>query len=260
MTKKKLYVALVSILLAILLSVCVYLHSIERGAISDYDKESTITINDTSGNILVKEKKYSYDSSDIMVLSVENNTENAYTILIKSNFTQNDGTKKQMVQWFTGFPAGYHNYFVFKPEIQFIDYEFEITTQPYTKETPISNIVFGTDINIDSRPLVVDFYGNHLSPDQYLTSLDLSIPIKVSEISNYGYKYNIEIVMFNNKGEIYLTKDISNIPFSFHNDHSREFTTSIPLLDTPWKDYKLPLELKGDIKAIVAIKSIETVN
>ena len=54
-------------------------------------------------------------------------------------------------------------------------------------------------------------------------------------------------------------KNIITDPLNNGNKYSGGHKTSITLQDTPWKDYKLPPELKGDIKGIVALNSIGVV-
>jgi len=227
--------------------------------IIDYDEENTVTI-DGEGSIIVKEKKYDYNGADVMILSVENQTENAYTILIKSCFTKEDGTRENKVQWFTGFPAGYQNYFVLQPGYRLSDYKCEIKTQLYSGDTLADRISWGNDLTVEAQPFTSDMYGNLL--DEFTTTFKCYLYCNYDFPKDSRVSLNWDFVIFDNQGGIYLIENKTKIidtKFSESNYNDMDNIYS-KILDTPWKDYKLPPELKGDIKAIVALKSIEITN
>lgn len=256
MKKRNILMLLMSVTLVILLILNILANRFETDAIIDYDRENTIEIDGVPGGILVKEKKYEYNGTDVMILNVDNQTENAYTILIKSCFTKEDGTKENKVQWFTGFPARHQNYFVLQPGYRFTDYEFEIKTQLYSGETLADHISWDNDLTVEVKPSFLDYYGNHL--DEHITFLQCSVDYKYEFPKDSRVSLNWDSVIFDNQGKIYLIKNKS-ITYDTNNNYGERVNLYSDLLDTPWEDYKLPPELKGDIKAIVALKSIEIV-
>lgn len=259
MKKTNIFMLATSILFVILLILCICLQSVEGDVIQNYDRESTVTIDGTDGCILVKEKKYDYDGSDVMILSVENQTENAYTMIIKSCFTKEDSTTEHRVQLFHGFPSGYQNYFVLQPGFRFVDFEYEIVTRPYSKETLAEHISWESDVSVEAQPFTTDLFGKSL--DEYITDFNCYIYRNFEFPENTKISITRDIVIFDNLGEIYI---INNQARSYGTVETSEKSSGVEniygkLLDTPWKDYKLPFELKGDVKAIVALKSIELV-
>lgn len=108
-------------------------------SISNYDNESRIQIgfdNTTSTNIentspnsefIVKEKKYTFQETELILLDLQNLTDQNYSVTVNGTYLDKDGTVlKTETQTFDQFAAGYQNYFLFQPEITFEKFEYTI--------------------------------------------------------------------------------------------------------------------------------------
>lgn len=255
---KKSLVLLISawVFLGLFALVCIYLNSIEPQVIKSYDRVSSVPLGEADDGLLVKEKKYDYKDSDVLIMSVENTTENAYTLLIKSTFVQADGTEVKLIKLFHGFPAKHQNYFVFETGIRFDSHNYEIITRPYSKETYAQNFKWGTDITVEAQPFTTDYRGNVL--DEYVTYVRFFADTELSLSKGVKASLDRDVVIFDTSGEIYCidnqkcTYDSLTLETVGNMDEAIYSENSF----VPWEDYVLPQELKGDVRAIVAINSI----
>ncbi len=102
--------------------------------ISDYDGEERLQTDD--GELIVKYKICDYKDQNVAIVSVENHAEQALTIRIKGICEDTLMEKtKSMSRTFYGFAAGWQNYFVFPPQMEFDEFSYEIQTEPYDGET-----------------------------------------------------------------------------------------------------------------------------
>ena len=108
------------------------------------------------GNWVVKQKKYYYDTApyviyfkgmddiyngpttpgNVMILNIENKSDEAYTITIKAKYLDSAGnvigTEDRN---FEGFAANWSNYFVFAPGYEFDKFTFDFSAKKYNAET-----------------------------------------------------------------------------------------------------------------------------
>lgn len=83
--------------------------------------------------------KYEYEGNDIVIMHVENRSDNDYFLRINGHYyDEKGGEKRSEVKTFEGFGAGDDNYFIFKPGFKFKNFTYEITTEkfdgvPYAK-------------------------------------------------------------------------------------------------------------------------------
>ena len=121
--KKCISLILVLILLLSMLAGCGQGQTEVTGSTEDPfkapDKETAVS------GFAVKEKKYTYQGNDVMILSVENQTDKDYSITLTGEFYDAAGQKlKTESKQFEGFAAAYQNYFVFQPEISFDSFKW----------------------------------------------------------------------------------------------------------------------------------------
>ena len=88
---------------------------------------------------MIKDKKYSYEGTDLVILDVENQTEKNYTITINGSYLDKDGNiLKTETQTFEGFCAGLQNYFLFQPKITFDKFTYTVEMSEYKEECLMS--------------------------------------------------------------------------------------------------------------------------
>lgn len=83
-----------------------------------------------SGEFVVKDKKYTFEGNDLVIVSVENKTNKNYSVIITGTYLDKDGnTLKTETQTFDQYSAGYSGYFLFKPDMQFDKFTYEFKTK-----------------------------------------------------------------------------------------------------------------------------------
>jgi len=109
------------------------------------------------GNWVVKQKKYYYDTApyvichkgvsgniyngpttpgNVMILNIENKSDEAYTITIKAKYLDSAGNVIGTEdRTFEGFAANWSNYFVFAPGYEFDKFTFDFSAKKYNAET-----------------------------------------------------------------------------------------------------------------------------
>lgn len=126
------------------------------GEIGDYDSETRFSISQTNGVVqlaasgsivgedsaeqvgefLVRERQYAYKDSDnkLVVLYVENQSQQNYTLTIVGQYLDGNGTVlKEETQQFVGFAAGGTNTFFFVPEMPFDRFVYTLQAEVYSE-------------------------------------------------------------------------------------------------------------------------------
>ncbi|MBQ3003153.1 MAG: hypothetical protein IJD82_05430 [Clostridia bacterium] len=119
-------------------------------SIGSYDEESRISVSkvheetdsqsedssDHSGSnetFLIKHKIYSYEENNVAIVDVTNETDTDCEFTITGKYLDADGnTVKTESQTFL-FPADYQKYFLFKPDVSFSKFAYEVETKETTE-------------------------------------------------------------------------------------------------------------------------------
>ena len=155
---KKLIITLL-LLAAILFTACESSPSLTPDASASPEETlaPTLTpdkITDVDGVFNVSQKKYDYKGNNVMILNVENVSNKAYSIQITADYKNESGTViKSQTESFEGFAAKWSNYFVFNPEISFVEFDFEISMTEYTDEVLADKIHIEDPVRISVKTL-----------------------------------------------------------------------------------------------------------
>jgi len=108
--------------------------------LQNYDEESTIELPASgeyaAGELVVKHKIYDYNRQNVAIVSIENHSEQPLTIRIKGYCEDTLQDKvKTISRTFYGFAAGWQNYFVFPPQMEFDEFSYELEYELYDGET-----------------------------------------------------------------------------------------------------------------------------
>lgn len=107
---------------------------------SDKNAESTETAGTESkedntplsGEFVVKDKKYSFEGNDLVLVSVENQTNKNYSVTITGSYLDKDGkVLKTETQTFDQYYAGFSQYFLFEPGMQFDKFTYTFEAKEY---------------------------------------------------------------------------------------------------------------------------------
>ena len=183
--------------------------------IEDYDNENEIEIGgeqpeadpehtSTVGKFVAKDKTYDYQGNNVTILTLENQSEANCTVTIHAKFLSADGTVlKTETQSFEGFPAGWQNYFVFMPQIQYDAMEYTLDVKQYTGVmyfTSTSGHVLG-DIYETKGPLP-----QTLAQRDYEKYSCVKAKFDAVEMPKTPYLKRLVSVVFDNTGEIAVIK------------------------------------------------------
>ena len=105
-----------------------------------YDSEETFLIPETEiyaeGDLVVKYKICTYKDENVAIMSIENHSDQPLTLSIKGicDNTLEEKTKT-INREFVGFAAGWQNYFVFPPQMEFDEFTYELEFEVYEGKT-----------------------------------------------------------------------------------------------------------------------------
>ena len=78
-----------------------------------------------SGEFIVKDKKYTFEGNDLVIVSVENQTNKNYSVTITGTYLDKDGNVlKTETQTFDQYYAGFSQYFLFEPGMAFDKFSY----------------------------------------------------------------------------------------------------------------------------------------
>jgi hypothetical protein len=80
-----------------------------------------------TGEFVVKDKKYTFEGNNLVIVSVENQTNKNYSVTVTGTYLDKDGNVlKTETQAFNQYSAGYSGYFLFKPDLQFEKFTYNL--------------------------------------------------------------------------------------------------------------------------------------
>ena len=208
----------------------------------------------TTGNLVVKEKKYDYNGAHVMIMNIENQTDKNLTLTITAEFKDSKGNVlKTETRKFEGFPANYRNHIVFQPGIKFDSFTYDIKASSYNGIAYAKYFVYSTKTTASTWawPTKPGF-GNGAYP-MGEERASVSFDIRYVNTYNANLHYETDIVFFDNKGEIYFIDWLHSIAY---NDGLCGKQRACPFHDILYKDFKLPDEVKGELKVIMALKYV----
>lgn len=193
-----------------------------------------------SGEFIVKDKKYTFEGNDLVLVSVENKTNKNYSVTITGTYLDKDGKAiKTETQTYDQYSAGFSNYFLFMPEMQFDSFTYEFKTQE--AEGPFY-----------AKDLGIKYDGLNMTPTVIMSEAekgDFTRYPTVSVAITYQYPCNtkavfwIRCLLMNEQGEIFFAFDIT--PGFEAKESFGEYYTSEKLWQTKDEDREVPEELKN---------------
>ena len=203
-----------------------------------------------TGGFMIKDKKYSYEGTDLVILDVENQTDKNYTITINGSYLDKDGNViKTETQTFEGFCAGMQNYFLFQPKITFDIFTYTVEMVEYKEECLMSYFKL-----LDAKLTLKYSSANFINGDRNL------YPTIFASLHEYN-SHSEMLVLYKNVIVIDQYDRIYTIQYRFN--------TIAPQNETQgWADYELyyeltdgeitwPDELEGDVKILLSVIKID---
>ena len=198
-----------------------------------------------TGDFVTKYKTYTYEGNNLAIVKLENQTTQNYTVTINAKYLDADGNElKTETQTFEGFPAGWENHLVFKPDIQFAKFTYTVNLDAFNGKCALSANSKAYFKRLYEGKSVIDALGMTGDHTKYPTIL---IEFEFANLKDtYMDTYRI---LFNNAGEIYF---IQRIKLSIFDNTETKMSNLVQTTDETivWPD-----ELKGNVTGIVAIQS-----
>lgn len=90
-----------------------------------------------NGGIVVKERKYTYHETDLMILQVENTADRAYSVTVTGTFYDESGEELGTAsKTFEEFASKHQRYFLFNPGFVFERFEYKVETTKHSSDCP----------------------------------------------------------------------------------------------------------------------------
>ena len=199
-----------------------------------------------TGEFVTMYQTYTFEDNNVAIIKLENQSSKNYTVTINAKYLDAAGNElKAETQTFEGFPAGWENYLIFIPKIQFAKFAYTVDLTAFEGECAVSadskiyfSRVYETKACIDALLNAGDY-------EKYPTISAEFVFENMKDI--YTHRY---LVVFDSTGEIYA---ISFQKGAEGSDYSTYFGPF--LLQTTNENIVWPDELKNDVTGIVAIVS-----
>ncbi len=233
----------------------------EQGAVSDpsagesdadssgntSDKEDHLQSDEDGGSFLIKQKKYTYDGNDLVILDVTNESNGNYSITITGTYLDDSGAElKTETQTFDQFSAGYKNYFLFMPDIRFSDFT-------YTAEAR------KTDAPCYAKDVRYNFLGLEENADATVENDKLVWHPAIVATMNYAYVGSttvqafMQCVLVNESDEIIAIFEKAPVLAYLPDPDGKDY---IPIYISPTDELEWPDSIKGTIRAFVVIEKV----
>ena len=204
-----------------------------------------------SGEFVVKDKKYTFEGNDLVIVSVENKTNKNYSVTITGTYLGKDGNVlKTETQTFDQYSAGYNGYFMFKPDLQFDKFTYEFKTKESEGPFYAKDIVFNFKGLSDELSII----------DEQLAQNDYTKYPSIA--ATFAYRYTGEVslyptlkwILFSEADAIIAMIDAK--PMLQPNQEFDSEDMSI-LLQTMEDKLVWPEEYKGNVRAVVIVQDAE---
>lgn len=248
--------------LFMLIGCLLFLYSCSENAtysISNYDNESRIQVEfeDTAstntesrsltGEFTVKEKKYTFEGTDLILLELTNKTGQNCSVTVNGSYLDKDGNVlKTETQTFDQFAVGYQNFFLFRPGLQFEKFTYTVEAEAtdtimYASkmqasladiyEQKVPNLELATQGDDRLYPTIIAYF-------EYLKNTDEVLDVRSTW------------VLFNEKDEI-----IAIVPIGTYLRDELE-GQQYPLYTTTEDTLVWPEDFKGNVRAIHVLTSL----
>lgn len=217
---------------------------------SENPDESRKPEGNSNDGFLVKDKKYSFEGNDLVILSVENQSDKTYSVTITGSYLDKNGkTLKTETQTFDQYYPGYSNYHLFKPDFTFDSFSYSLSFESYTGELYAERLTFSFN-GLKEKEFPI------LNPEDRLEGrilyptilMEMSFELSgTEELKPVGY-----CILFSEKDEIITIQGVGGLMPA-----KQTSTKSAIVYQTTDETLTWPEELKGDLKALYVLTEIK---
>ncbi|MBQ3002094.1 MAG: hypothetical protein IJD82_00010 [Clostridia bacterium] len=239
---------------------------------TDAQKDAFENINETSeiteivGEFTVRHKKYTYEGNNLVVLYFENGTNANYTVTIDGTYKDADGNAiTTESQTYKDVAAGTSAYFVFRPNMVFDSFAYEVSSELYDGICYRSNLVpvdYSSELDIKLQywygPFVDEADGKLYDTHQLCSGMQY---LHNNDVNTYS---DFVMVVFDSKDQIiYLEERKYDFAMSKGTDEDQYWSQDFQLYASHETAFNLDREtwpeyLKGGFYGIMAVKTVRT--
>lgn len=199
-----------------------------------------------TGEFITKYQTYTFEGNNVAIIKLENQSSQNYTVTINAKYLDAAGNElKAETQTFEGFPAGWENYMVFMPKIQFAKFTYTVELDAFNGEVALSK---------DSKAYFTRLYESKIFiMDRFNATGDTtkypSILAEYEMENLHDINLRICLVVFDNTNNICFihTKGLAT--------SEKKSTEQAIYLQTTENTIEWPAEIKSGVTGIVAIVS-----
>ena len=224
-------------------------------SISSYDNESIfLPNNEQSNGFSTNDKKYTYEDNNLVILQIENQTKENYSITINGRYLDENGNVlKTEMQSFEQFAAGFTNHFLFQPNIQFASFDYDIAFEEYEGEIYVNDI----ETWFEGLTELLTHIEEQIKQGNHKRFPTIAARFGYRSKSDISLCPNGKWIVFGNDNEIVTICPISTWLYANFEDNQYSswlihYTTEDELT---WPD-----NLKGELKAIYVLEEIVVEN
>ena len=217
----------------------------------DADAESEIdNSNNLDNGFLVKDKKYTFEGNDLIIINVENQSGKTYSVTIVGSYLDKDGkVLKTETQTFDQYYPEYSNYHLFKPDMKFDSFSYTLSFELYTGEVYAERLTFSFNGLKEIEFPILNPADRQEGRILYPTILmEMSFKLTgTEELKPNGY-----CILFNENDEIITIQSVGGLMPA-----KQTSTKSAIVYQTTEDTLTWPKELKGDLKALYVLVDIK---
>ena len=199
-----------------------------------------------TGEFVTMYQTYTFEDNNVAIIKLENQSSKNYTVTINAKYLDAAGNElKAETQTFEGFPAGWENYLIFIPKIQFAKFTYTVELDAFNGEVALSK---------DSKAYFTRLYESKIFiMDRFNATGDTtkypSILAEYEMENLHDINLRICLVVFDNTNNICFihTKGLAT--------SEKKSTEQAIYLQTTEKTIEWPDEIKSGVTGIVAIVS-----
>lgn len=202
---------------------------------------------ENNGSLLIKQKKYTYDGNDLIILDVTNESNGNYSITINGTYLDESGNVlKTEKKTFDQFSEGYKNYFLFKPEIKFSQFTYTVEVNK-------------TNAPCYAKDVKYNFLGLEENADAIVENDKLVWRPAIVAAMRYGYVGTVPVqafmkcVLVNESDEIIAIFEKAPVLEYDPNPEGKEHN---PIYISPSDKLDWPDNMEGTIRAFVVIEKV----
>lgn len=243
--------------------------------ITDYNSETVFPVGDNNQSMensgksenmtnnsgfVVRDRKYTYEGYDVVILNVENQTEQNYSITINGAYLDENGAVLQEeTQTFEGFEAGWKNYFLFQPDLTFDRFTYTLDVQEFSGECVASKM----EISWNPGEVTRIITGIANITGDFDDRLVLDTHLYFNDTGTVAMDIYFHVVILNSEGEIFRINE-PRLYGSFRDPYGATYPPQEkhdkPLYLTyglPDEDVSLPEELQDGFTLLIAVTGAE---